>query len=95
MPIEIDFQPTETEHLQVTESIRKGKRPEVRQRATVVQPLQLGQKPAEVAESLAAQRPRAERPGKEQSNPFSRAGRVRSSEWLGGIGGYPQQDVAC
>jgi hypothetical protein len=56
MPKKLDFQPTETEHLQVTESIRKGKRPEVRQRATAVRLLELGQKPDEVAESLAAQR---------------------------------------
>lgn len=57
MPKKLDFQLTETEHLQVTEAIRKDKRPEVRQRATAIRLLALGQKPAEVAESLATQPP--------------------------------------
>lgn len=57
MPKKLDFQLTETELLQVTEAIRKDKRPEVRQRATAIRLLGLGQKPAEVAESLAAQPP--------------------------------------
>ena len=49
MPKKLDFQLTETEHLQVTEAIRKDKHPEVRQRATAVRLLTSGQKPAEVA----------------------------------------------
>lgn len=55
MPKKLNFQLTETELSQVTEAIRKDKRPEVRQRATAIRLLALGQKPAEVAESLAVQ----------------------------------------
>ena len=55
MPKKLDFQLSETELLQVTEAIRKDKRPEVRQRATAIRLLALGQKPAEVAESLTVQ----------------------------------------
>jgi transposase len=55
MPKNLDFQLTETELLQVTEAIRKDKRPEVRQRATAIRLLALGKKPAKVAESLAVQ----------------------------------------
>jgi transposase len=57
MPKKLDFQLTEIELLQVTEAIRKDKRPEVRQRATAIRLLTLGQKPAEVAESLATHAP--------------------------------------
>ena len=57
MPKKLDFQLTETELSQVTEAIRKDKRPEVRQRATAIRLLALGQKPAEVAESLATRQP--------------------------------------
>lgn len=57
MPKKLDFQFTETELLQVKEAIRKDKRPEVRQRATAMRLLALGQKPAEVAESLAVKPP--------------------------------------
>ena len=53
MPKKLDFQLTDNELLQVTAAIRKDKRPEVRQRATAIRLLALGQKPAEVAESLA------------------------------------------
>jgi transposase len=55
MPKKLDFQLTETELYQVTEAIRKDKRPEVRQRATALRLLARGQKPAEVAEGLAVQ----------------------------------------
>ncbi len=55
MPEKLDFQLSETELLQVTEAICKDKRPEARQRATAIRLLALGQKPAEVAESLAVQ----------------------------------------
>ena len=55
MPQNLDFQLSETELLQVTEAIRKDKRPEVRHRATAIRQLSLGKRPTEVAESLAVQ----------------------------------------
>jgi transposase len=55
MPKKLNFQLTETELLQVTEAIRKDKRPEVRQRATAIRLLAMGRKPAEAAEGLAVQ----------------------------------------
>lgn len=55
MPKKLDFQISETELLQVTEAIRKDKRPEVRLRATAIRQLALGHRPAEVAENLAVQ----------------------------------------
>ena len=55
MPKKLDFQLTETELSQVTEAIHKDKHPEVRQRATAVRLLALGQKPAEIAKGLAVQ----------------------------------------
>ena len=55
MPKKLDFQLSETELSQITEAIHKDKRPEVRQRATAVRLLALGQKPAEVARGLAVQ----------------------------------------
>lgn len=57
MPKKLDFQLTETELLQLTEAVRKDKRPEVRQRATAIRLLALGQKPAGVVKSLATQPP--------------------------------------
>jgi transposase len=57
MPKKLDFKITETELLQVTEAIRKDKRPEVRQRATAIRLLGIGQKPEEVAVNLAVQPP--------------------------------------
>ena len=43
----------------LTEAVRRDKRPKVRQRATAIRLLAMGQKPAEVAERLAAQPPRS------------------------------------
>lgn len=57
MPKKLDFEITETELSQVTEAIQKDKRPEVRQRATAVRMLALGQKPVTVAQSLGVQQP--------------------------------------
>ncbi len=55
MPKRLNFELSENELLQVTEAIRKEKRPKVVQRATAIRLLALGQKPAEVAESLGVQ----------------------------------------
>jgi hypothetical protein len=57
MPKKLDFEISKTELSQVTEAIHKDKRPEVRQRATAVRMLALGQKPTDVAQSLGVQPP--------------------------------------
>lgn len=53
MPKKLDFQLSEIELLQVTEAIRKDKRPEMGHPAAAIQLLALSQRPVEVAESLA------------------------------------------
>ncbi len=52
MPKKIDFTLTNDELTAVQQAIKKDKRPEVRQRATVVRMLAEGQQPAEVADLM-------------------------------------------
>jgi len=57
MPRKTNYQLSETELSQLKEAIRKDPRPEVRQRATAIHMLHLGNKPAEVSEQLMVSKP--------------------------------------